>query len=51
MNQFADSDINVDIALNCLSAFNLGSEYVFKCDMAIDKLDTIERYYPCFVSG
>lgn len=47
MNRFADGDINIDTVLNCLLAFNLGCEYVFKSDKAIDKLESIERYYLC----
>lgn len=47
MNRFADGEINVDTILNCLSVFNLGREYVFKNDKAIDKLESIERYYLC----
>lgn len=49
MNRFADGEINIDTVLNCLSAFNLGREYVFKSDRAIAKLESIERYYLCIL--
>lgn len=45
MAQFTDGEINADVALHSLSASNLGLQYIFKTNRAIDKLVPIERYY------
>ena len=45
MAQFTDGEINADVALHSLSASNLGLQYIFKTDKAIDNLEPIERYY------
>ena len=45
MAQFTDGDINADVALHSLSASNLGLQYIFKTDKAIDNLVPIEKYY------
>ena len=45
MTQFADGDINADVALHSLSASRLGLQYIFRTDNALDKLIPIERYY------
>ncbi len=45
MAQFADGDINADVALHSLSASKLGMQYIFKTDKAIDRLVPIEKYY------
>ena len=45
MAQFADGDINADVALHSLSASKLGLQFVFKTDKAVDKLAPIEKYY------
>ena len=45
MAQFTDGEINTDVALHSLSASNLGMQYVFKTDKAINKLQPIEKYY------
>lgn len=45
MAQFTDGDINADVALHSLSASNLGFQYIFKTDKAIDNLVPIEKYY------
>lgn len=45
MTQFAEGEINADVALHSLSASKLGLQYIFKTDNAINKLVPIERYY------
>lgn len=45
MNQFAEGDINANVALHSLSASHLGLQYVLKTDKAINKLKPIEKYY------
>ena len=45
MSQFAEGEINTDVALHSLSASRLGLQYIFKTDKALKKLDPIERYY------
>ena len=45
MSQFADGDINSEVALHSLSASKLGLQYVFKTDKAISKLKPIEQYF------
>ena len=45
MAQFADGEINSDVALHSLSASRLGLQYVFKTNKAINKLIPIEKYY------
>lgn len=45
MTQFADGEINADVALHSLSASKLGLQYIFKTDKAINKLEPIDRYY------
>lgn len=45
MSQFTDGDINADVALHSLSASNLGLQYIFKTEKALQKLIPIEKYY------
>ena len=45
MSQFTDGDINTDVALHSLSASNLGLQYIFKTEKALQKLIPIEKYY------
>lgn len=45
MSQFADGEINADVALHSLSASKLGLQYVFRTEKAINKLIPIEKYY------
>lgn len=45
MTQFAEGEINADVALHSLSASKLGLQYVLKTDRAIDRLSPIERYF------
>ncbi len=47
MSQFTDGEINADIALHSLSAYNLGLQYIFKTDKAINQLTPLEKYYIC----
>lgn len=45
MSQFAQGEINADVALHSLSASNLGLQYIIKTDKALKKCTPIERYY------
>ena len=45
MSQFTDGDINADVALHSLSASNLGLQYIFKTEKALQKLIPIEKNY------
>ena len=45
MEQFANGDINADVALHSLSASKLGLQYIFRTEKAIDKLIPVEKYY------
>lgn len=47
MAQFTDGEINADVALHSLSASNLGSQFVFRSEKALEKLIPIEKYYLC----
>lgn len=47
MAQFTDGEINADVALHSLSASNLGLQYIFKTEKAINNLYPIEKYYLC----
>ena len=47
MAQFTEGEINADVALHSLSASNLGLQYIFKTDKALDTLIPVERYYLC----
>ncbi|WP_026504372.1 DUF3990 domain-containing protein [Butyrivibrio sp. NC3005] len=47
MAQFTDGEINADVALHSLSASRLGFQYIFKTEMALEKLIPIEKYYLC----
>lgn len=47
MGQFADGDINADVALHSLSASKLGLQYIFKTAKAVENLEPMERYYLC----
>ncbi len=47
MSQFADGDINADVALHSLSASKLGMQYIFKTKKAVDGLIPMDRYYLC----
>ena len=45
MSRFVDGDINAEVALHSLAASNLGLQYVFKSEKAIERLRPLERYY------
>lgn len=45
MTQFAEGEINADVALHSLSASRLGLQYIIKTDKALKKIVPIERYY------
>lgn len=47
MAQFADGEINADVALHSLSASNLGLQFVFRTVAALNSLTPIEKYYIC----
>ncbi len=45
MSQFAEGEINADVALHSLSASSLGLQYIIKTDRALKKCTPIEKYY------
>lgn len=45
MSQFAEGEINADVALHSLSASSLGLQYIIKTDRALKKCIPIEKYY------
>ena len=45
MSQFAEGEINADVALHSLSASGLGFQYIIKTERALKKCMPIERYY------
>ncbi len=45
MSQFAEGEINADVALHSLSASNLGLQYIIKTEKALKKCIPIEKYY------
>ena len=45
MSQFAEGEINADVALHSLSASGLGLQYIIKTEKALKKCIPIERYY------
>ncbi len=45
MSQFAEGEINADVALHSLSASSLGLQYIIKTEKALKKLIPIEKYY------
>lgn len=47
MSQFAEGEINADVAIHSLSASKLGFQYIMKTDKAINSLVPIEKYYIC----
>lgn len=47
MTQFAEGEINADVAIHSLSASKLGFQYILKTKKAIDSLNPIEKYYIC----
>lgn len=47
MIQFAEGEINADVAIHSLSASKLGYQYILKTDRAIKCLRPIEKYYVC----
>ncbi len=47
MSQFAEGEINADVALHSLSASSLGLQYIIKTERALKKCIPIERYYLC----
>ena len=47
MTQFAEGEINADVAIHSLSASKLGYQYILKTDRAIKCLNPIEKYYVC----
>lgn len=45
MAQFAEGEINAEVALHSLSASKLGNQYVFKTEKALENLKPVEKYY------
>jgi len=45
MSQFAEGEINADVALHSLSASSLGLQYIIKTEKALKKCIPIEKYY------
>jgi hypothetical protein len=45
MSQFAEGEINADVALHSLSASGLGLQYIIKTERALRKCVPVERYY------
>ena len=45
MSQFAEGEINADVALHSLSASGLGLQYILKTERALKKCTPIEKYY------
>lgn len=45
MSQFAEGEINADVALHSLSASGLGLQYIVKTEKALKKCIPIEKYY------
>ena len=45
MSQFAEGEINADVALHSLSASSLGLQYIIKTERALKKCIPIEKYY------
>lgn len=45
MSQFAEGEINADVALHSLSASSLGLQYIVKSARALKKCVPLERYY------
>ncbi len=45
MSQFAEGEINADVAIHSLSASALGLQYIIKTERALKKCTPIEKYY------
>ena len=45
MSQFAEGEINADVALHSLSASSLGLQYIIKTERALKNCIPIEKYY------
>ena len=45
MSQFAEGEINADVALHSLSASGLGFQYIIKTERALKQSIPIEKYY------
>ena len=45
MSQFAEGEINADVALHSLSSSSLGLQYIIKTERALKKCIPIEKYY------
>ena len=45
MSQFAEGEINADVALHSLSASSLGLQYIIKTDKALRRCVPVEKYY------
>ena len=45
MSQFAEGEINAEVALHSLSASALGFQYIIKTERALKKCTPIEKYY------
>ena len=45
MSQFAEGEINADVALHSLSASKLGLQFIIKTEKALKKLVPIEKYF------
>jgi len=47
MTQFAEGEINADVAIHSLSASKLGFQYILKTEKAINSLKPLGKYYLC----
>ena len=45
MTQFAEGEINADVAIHSLSASALGLQFIIKTERALERLIPLERYY------
>ncbi len=45
MSQFAEGEINAEVAIHSLSASNLGLQYIIKTERALKECIPIEKYY------
>lgn len=45
MSQFAEGEINADVALHSLSASSLGLQYIIKTERALKRCTPMEKYY------
>ena len=45
MSQFAEGEINADVAIHSLSASSLGLQFIVKTERALKSCTPIEKYY------